>query len=250
MGYKLTLTKNIENAVLNKKNAINNAKIKINAFEWRIVPHFIYSVLQQAILSKQFPTKVPTELQYVETSVFMKEIRTQSLWISELGIQEGINIPIWIIIEFQQSERQDSQNSNSQNSNIDTFYSPPVISAQCIFSTEKNPDSAFSSNYFDEDYSQGYGRIKEAFRALTKDDILKPYISEKDFRSTNNGDDVSYNLYVFDKRYQKNFESAHSFKVEFKFSGNIPAGIYGYALVLTGKLVSISRDGQKHCDLI
>ena len=38
LGYKLTMTINTDNAVLNEGNAINNAKIKINAIEW-YVPH-------------------------------------------------------------------------------------------------------------------------------------------------------------------------------------------------------------------
>ena len=56
-------------------------------------------------------------------------------------------------------------------------------------------------------------------------------------------------MYVFDIRYQKIFESSQPIKVEFKFDGVIPAGIYGYALVLTNKLISISNDGQRMFDL-
>ena len=172
----------------------------------------------------------------------MKEVNTQNLWTFELGRQEGLNVPIWIIVGFQQRDRQDSQNLNN-----DTFYRPPVTSAQCIIGTEKYPDSAILLNYYEDDYSQGYGQIKEAFRALTKDDNLKPYISDNDFGSSNNGKDIGYNLYVFDIRYQKNLESAQPIKVE--FSENVPAGVYGYALVLTNKLVSISSDGQRHFGL-
>ena len=40
LGYKLTLTRNTDNAVLNKANAINNGKIKINA---RMVCTSLYS---------------------------------------------------------------------------------------------------------------------------------------------------------------------------------------------------------------
>ena len=105
-------------------------------------------------------------------------------------------------------------------------------------------------NYNDDDYSQGYTQIREAFGALSEDDILKPYISDNDFRSTNDGNNIGYNLYVFDIRYQKKFESSQPKKVEFKFDGVIPAGIYGYALVLTNKLISISSDGQRHFDLM
>ena len=38
LSYRLTLTRNTDNAVLNRDNAVNNAKIKINSIEW-YVPH-------------------------------------------------------------------------------------------------------------------------------------------------------------------------------------------------------------------
>ena len=189
--------------------------------------------------------KEPTEFRYVERSVFMKEVNTQYLWTFELGTQEGINVPIWSFVGFQQNDGQHDQNLNN-----DTFYRPPVVSAQCNMGTEKYPDGAILFNYDDDDYSQVYAQIKEAFRALSKDDVLKPYISDNDFRSTNDGKNIGYNLYVFDIRYQKNFESYQPRKVEFKFDGVVSAGTYGYALVLTNKLISISSDGQRPFDLI
>ena len=243
LGYKLTLTRNTDNAVLNKGNAINNGKVKINALEW-YVPHYTPSVQQQSILSKQILNKTPTQIQYPERSVFMKEVNTQNVWTFELGTQEGISIPTWIFVAFQQNDRQYDQNLNN-----DTFVRLPVISAQVIIGTERYPDAAIILNYDDDNYSQAYGLIKETFRALTKDDILQPYISENDFRSSNNNNDIGYNIYAFDIRYQKNFENAQPIKVEFKFSENIDAGIYGYALVLTNRLISITSDGQRMFDL-
>ena len=243
LGYKLTLTRNTDNAVLNRGNAINNGKVKINAIEW-YVPHYTPSMQQQSILSIQILNKTPTKIQYSEKSVFMKEVNTQNFWTFELGTQEGINIPTWIFVAFQQNDRQHDQNLNN-----DTFIRLPVISAQAVIGTERYPDSGILLNYDDDDYSQGYGQIKEAFRALTKDDILKPYITEDDFRSCNEGNNIGYNIYAFDIRYQKNFENAQPVKVEFKFLENINAGIYGYALVLTNRLASITSDGQRMFDL-
>ena len=95
LGYKITLTKNSDNSVSNKANATVIDKIKINSIEW-YVPHYTPSIPQQTLLSKQTSSKLPTELQSVERSVFMKEVNTQNLWTFELGTQEGINIPIWI----------------------------------------------------------------------------------------------------------------------------------------------------------
>ena len=243
LGYKLSLTRNTDNAVLNKGNAINNGKIKIIAKEW-YVPHYTPSAEQQSILSKQILNKTPTQIQYPERFVFMKEVNTQNFWTFELGTQEGINIPTWVFVACQQNDRQHDQNLNN-----DTFVRLPVISAQVVIGTERYPDTAILLNYDDDNYSQGYGQIKEAFRALTKDDILQIFISEDDFRSSKEGKNIGYNLYAFELRYQKNFENAQPVKVEFKFSEKIPAGIYGYALVLTNKLISISSDGQRMFDL-
>ena len=84
---------------------------------------------------------------------------------------------------FSKRDRQHSQNFNN-----DTFYRPPVTSAQC---TEKYLDSGILLDYDDDDdYSRGCGQIEEAFKALTKDHIHQPSKSDNDFRSTNNRDDI------------------------------------------------------------
>ena len=115
---------------MNPDNAINNAKVKINATEWYI-PHYTPSISNQAILSKQILRKTPTELQNVERSVFMKVVITQKFWTFQLGKQEGINVPIWIHGSHQYSQY-------SQNLDNDTFYRPPVTSSQCIIRTENS----------------------------------------------------------------------------------------------------------------
>ena len=102
----------------------------------------------------------------------------------------------------------------------------PVTSSHCVIGTEKYPDSAILFIDDHDDFSQGYGQIKQDFRALTKDNILQPYVSEDDFRSDNNGNDVGYNIQVFDIRYQKNYQSGQSVNVEFKLDKIVPAGVY------------------------
>ena len=122
-GYKLTLTRNTDNAVLNKDNATNNAKIVINSTEW-YVPHYVPSLEEYNKLMDQIYKKTPTNLHYPERSVFMKEVNTQKFWTFELGTQEGVNVPIWVYVAFQQHDRQHDQNINN-----DTFYRMPVTSA-------------------------------------------------------------------------------------------------------------------------
>ena len=195
LGYKLTLTRDTDNTVLNKDDAVANARIKNSSLDW-YVPHYSPDLEEYNKILNQTKKNTPTLLHYPEKTVFMKEVNTQNLWTIELGTQESINVPIWIFVRFQQNVRQ-----NDQDLNNDTFYRPLVTSAQCIIGTEKYPDSGILLNYNDDDYAQSYGQIKEAFKALTKDNILQPYISEHDFRSSIDDNDIDHNIYVFDIRY-------------------------------------------------
>ena len=119
----------------------------------------------------------------------MKEVNTQKFRTFELGNQEGINIPIWTFVGFEQTNRQDSQILNNDNFHIST-----VTSAQCVIGTEKYPDLGIFLNCDDDVYSQYSGQLKEAFRALTKDDTLKQYISDVEFTSFKEGKDIGYKL--------------------------------------------------------
>ena len=184
MGYNFTSTRNVDNFVLNKTNATVVGKSKFNCIE-RYVPHYTHSIANQAIFFKQIFSKTPPELHYLKRSVFMKEVNTQKLWNFELGTQEGANVPIFKIIGFQQKERQ-----NSQNLKKDTFHRLSVTSAECIIGTENYPDSASFLKFDDDEYSRVYSQNNEASRALTKDDILNPYISDHDFSSSNIGNDI------------------------------------------------------------
>ena len=176
----------------------------------------------------------------------MKEVNNQNLWNFELGSQESMNVPIWRLVGLQQRDRKELQNLNN-----DTFSSLPVASAQCILGRKKPPDAGILINYIEYDYSQSYGLIKEAFRALAKDDILQPCISDHDFRSSNvRADDIGYILYLFEKRCQETFTVAQPIKLISKLDGLVPNDINGYALLLKTTLVIVSSDGQRPFDLI
>ena len=63
LGYKLTLTRNTDNAVLIKGNAIDNAKIKLNAIEWYAL-HYTPTITQQIIIMNQIIKNMATEIKY------------------------------------------------------------------------------------------------------------------------------------------------------------------------------------------
>ena len=94
--------------------ALDDARIKIDHILW-YVRHYISSIQQRGKLSEQILSKTPTELTYIERSVFMKGVNNQNLRNFELCSQENKNVPLWIIIGFQQKNRQDSQSFNNDS---------------------------------------------------------------------------------------------------------------------------------------
>ena len=145
LGYNLILTRNCDNAVSNKINTINDAKIKIKSIHW-YVPPYTRSFEQQIILMNENIGKMATELQYSERSVFLKQVNTQKLWTFELGAQKGVYVLVWIYVIFQQSDRQHYQTFNN-----DRFCRMPLTFVQCIIGSEKYLDRCLFLKYDNDD---------------------------------------------------------------------------------------------------
>ena len=124
LGYKLTQTRNKDDAVIDKVAGIADARVRIDHIYWYIF-HFTPSIHQQGILFKQISSKTPTELRHIERSVFTKGVNNQNHRTFQVGSQENMNVPIWVIIGFQQRDRKHSTNLING-----TFCRSPVVFAQ------------------------------------------------------------------------------------------------------------------------
>ena len=77
----------------------------------------------------------------------MKDVTAEITWTFELGVGDGINIPIYVIVGFMQRD----QFSQKHQIN-DTFYRPSVVNARCIIGSEKFPDAGINCNYAIDKY--------------------------------------------------------------------------------------------------
>ena len=128
----------------------------------------------------------------------MKDVTTENNWSFELGVGDVVDIPIYVLVGFMQWDQFIQQYRSN-----DTIYRPSVVNAQCIIGSEKFPDTGINCNYDFDKYSQAYGGSASCFRHLAKDNILQPYITQKDFITSNNYPEgnLGYNFYVFDFRH-------------------------------------------------
>ena len=114
---------------------------------------------------------------------------------------------------------------NQQHQNKSTFYRPSVVNAQFIVGSEKFPDAGRNCNYAFDKISQAYGEFVSCFRHLAKDNLLQPYITQKDFvtSSTYPDGNPGYNLSVFVIRHHQNYSSAQPIKIRFDIRPAVPA---------------------------
>ena len=206
LGNKVTLQRNSDNHVLSHPAQANDAAIVASAetviiddISW-YVPHYTPSISNQNLMLSNIAFRNPIELTNFKRSCYMKDVTTENNWNFELGVGDGIDVPIYVIAGFMQRDQ-----FNQQHQSNDAFYRPSVVNARCIIGNEKIPDAGKFCNYAIDKYSQAYGKIVSCFRHFAEDSILQPCITQKDFVTSNNYTDGNpgYNLYVFDIRHHQ-----------------------------------------------
>ena len=255
MGCILKLQGNNENHELSHPVQANDAANL--ALAGRVIrddislykPHYNPSISNQKLMLGHIFSKTPKELSIIERSSFMKDVTTEINWTFELGVGDGIDIPIYVVVGFMQRDQ-----FNQQHQNNDTFYRPGVLNAQCTIGSEKFPGVGIICIYVIDTYSQAYGEIVSCFRHLAKDNILQPYITQKGLITSINYPygNPGYKLYAFDIHHHQDFSFAQPIKVTVDFRPAVLAAtsLIGYALLLTKKKKPFSSDGNGQFDLV
>ena len=190
LGYKLMLRRNSDNHVLGHPAQANNAanlglagRVNKDDLSW-YVPHYTPNISNQKLMLGHIASKAATELSYVKRSSYKKDVTSENNWTIELGAEDGVDIPIYVIVGFMQRDQ-----FNQQHQNNDTFHTPSVVIAQCSIGSEEIPDSGINCNYAIYKYSQACGEVVFCFEHLAKDNILQLCITQKDFTTSNNRPD-------------------------------------------------------------
>ena len=175
MGYQLILKRNTNNDAIFRAGG-DEAKIIIRQIDWNIM-HYTPSIQNQTLVKEQILNKEPTELRFLERSVFRKNVDTNNNWTFELGQSENLN-PVYIIVGFMQQNKLNSQVHN--NSVFDTL---PIIQAQCKIGSENFPENGIMCDYSRYNYCDAYYEVEKFFTYQTETDFLKPIIDYNNFRT-------------------------------------------------------------------
>ena len=100
MGCSLTLKRNNNNDPIIRDNGIDAAKTDIKDIDivWYI-PHYVPSMENQQLVLNQILDKDPTELFFIERTVFRKDVNTNNNWTFELGNSRE-STPSYVVVGF------------------------------------------------------------------------------------------------------------------------------------------------------
>ena len=144
LGFKLTPKRNIDIDAFNRAAATANAKKIEKCINWFVLLYDPTST-QQGFLSYHIVSIAPTELHYLEGSVFRKELKAQNDWKFELDVLNEIDVSFYVSAGLQERALRDHQEHN----NI-ICVRLTVSCAQCNIRTENYSDAGISLNYVDE----------------------------------------------------------------------------------------------------
>ena len=189
------------------------------------------------IVQKGLSKKNIVDFSYYERKTFYKNALNATNFLFDLGMERGMERPKYIIVGFE------NNNVKEQTHAASTFDIMIVTECYCKIGSEFYPEDRMNINYGTNDYNEAFKRIV----SCNKDYIglphnIKPYINHRTFKS-------SYRIYVFDTRYQSDHKGPQPIQLNFKFSAAV-ADVICHASVLTRKVISVNRDGNKMVDII
>ena len=124
--------------------------------------------------------KDPTDLNYIERTVFRKDVNTNNNWTLKLGNSGGEAAhltPTFLIVGFLARNKIDSQTHN-----IATFDRLPISNAVCKIGSEKYSDDGIECDYDRDKYDQAYSEIENFYTLHSETNLLNPFFDLHEFR--------------------------------------------------------------------
>lgn len=241
LGFMLTLKRASNDNAIYRLGGVDAAKIEITDIAL-YVPHYTTSLENQILVTEHVNNNNLTNMSYIERVMSTKSVNGNNTWTFELGVEAGMDIPIYVIVGFQTATRM----GPSQEQNNGIFDRLDVIGASLKIGSERYPDNEMQIDYNRNNYVQPYDELKRFKKEYIGEQSLGPFVTYKEFKDL-------YNLYVFDIRNQKEHLSAQQIQIKFQFRTGYDAvaqNATAFALVLKNRVIEISSQSNKQFDII
>ena len=221
LGFKLILKRNNNDRALFRVNAGadavgNDANIDIRGMSC-CAPSIDPSNDNGIIVQKGLSKKNNVDFSYYESKTFYKNVPYATNFLFDLGIENGMERPQYIIVGFE------NNNVNEQTHDASTFDIMNVTECYCKIGKEFYPEDRMSYNMCSYSYNEAFKEIvsfNKDYNGLPHN--IKPYINHSTFKS-------SYRIYVFAIRYQSDHIGPQPMQLSFKFSAAV-ADVIRHAL--------------------
>ena len=241
LGFKLLLKRNNNDRALYRVNAnrgevANDGNIEIRDISW-CVPSIDPSNDNRIVVRKGLSKKNNVDFSNYERKTFYKNVPNPTNFLFDLGMESDMERPQYIIVGFE------NNNIDEQTHDASTFHIMNVTECYCKIGSEFYLEDRMNFNYGANNYNETFKEIvnfNKDYNGLSHN--IKPYIYHRLFKN-------SYRMYVFDTRYQRDHIGPQPVQLNFKFNAAV-ADVICHALVLTRKVISVNKDGNKMVDIV
>ena len=236
LGFELQLkTSNEKKNILFTNNAfgVNNVNIRINSI-YLYIPSLVPSAEQQQMFNEAIRENFTLSFDAWVTD--RKPVNTGNEYQLDIGSASNINIPLYLIVAHQKTQRENPARPPNQFNNA-VFDHVNVKRYFVEIDGVRYPKDPVETNFPDNRYLDQYRDLKLFYKEYNGETLLHPFISYLDMKTF-------YPIQVIDLRFQIDYVTPKKIRL-FEEYENAPENTNLYVILIKHREINMVSDGNK-----
>ena len=236
LGFELQLkTSNEKKNILFTNNAfgVNDVNVTINSI-YLYIPSLVPSAEQQQMFNEAIRENFTLSFDAWVTD--RKPVNTGNEYQLDIGSASNINIPLYLIVAHQKTQRHNPARPINQFNNA-VFDHVDVKRYFVEIDGVRYPKDPVETNFSDNKYLDQYRDLKLFYKEYNGESLLHPFISYLDMKTY-------YPIQVIDLRFQIDYVTPKKIRL-FEEYENAPENTNLYVILIKHREINMVSDGNK-----
>ena len=235
LGFEVSL-KRAENDDVIYRVAGDAATVTINSIDLMLPVYTPSPEIQAKYLNSISSGDI--QISYFERVSDMRTINTANEYQLDIGSAANVNAPLYLIYAHQTANRATA----NQERDSAIFDNADLESSEVTIDTIRYPDEPYVTEFALNKYTEHYREIGDFYREFIGEQILPPYITFEEFKST-------YPIFITDLRFQQDYISPKQIQLDLKY--RIDTTNYRlYYILIRHKIKTIKVHENRMIDII
>ena len=198
------------------------------------IPSFVPSAEQQQLFNEAIRANFTLSFDACVTD--RKPVNTGNEYQLDIGSASNINIPLYLIVAHQKTQRDNPAGPHNQFNNA-VFDHVDVKRYFVEIDGVRYPEDPVETNFSDIKYLDQYGDLKLFYKEYNRETLLNPFVSYLDMKTF-------YPIQVIDLRFQNDYITSKKIRL-FEEYEDRPENTYLYVILIKHREINMVSDGNK-----